>query len=265
MSGEWDVVIPAAGSISDDYARVIGTPYRALARLGADRRPVLQTVVDSFRASGLVRRIIVIAQDAVASEVDSVDLWLPPTGNGATNTLRGLAALEAPTVPALVCTSDLPFLTGPTVRDFVSKCRPDADICLGLVSAQAYGAAFPDAPQSVWVTLRDIGPVTIGGLFCVRPSCLMRQERMLIKIFESRKSQWMMARLLGPLLLCRWALRSLTLAALQARGEAVLSARAQVVRDVAPQLSFDIDTEDDYTYADACLRQSPRADAAGQV
>ncbi len=258
MRGDgWDIVIPAGGMISAEYAQAIGTPFRALAPLGPERRPVMQVVVDALRASGGARRIIAVGPDAVATRIAGVDLWLPNGNSGPDNIRRGLAALDRPEEFALICTSDLPLVTPGAVREFVRRCEPDAEVYIGLVGAQAYEAAFSGAPVSQWVALRDAGPSTIGCLFGIRPALLQRHKTLLDQVFSARKSQARMVRLLGPRLLWQWATRSLTLAAIQARGEAVLNCRAQVLRDVDPVLAFDIDDAGDYAFADARLQEQP--------
>lgn len=265
MSAAWDAVIPAGGTISAEYARALGTPVRALAPLGPERRPVMQIVVDALRASDAVRRIVGIAADSVSERITGVDAWLPAGDSGPDNIRRGLLALNRPDVPALVCTSDLPLLTPDAVHDFVARCEPGADVHIGLVSASVYETAFPGAPPSQWVALRDAGPVTVGCLFGVRPELLERHASLLDQVFSARKSQAGMVKLLGPRLLWQWATKSLTLAALQARGADVLSCRVQVLRDVDPVLAFDIDDAGDYGFADARLQERPRDDSAGLV
>ena len=249
-----DVVIPAGGVIDEEYARKIGTPIRALAPLGTAATPVMQRVVDALRGCGRVRKIIGVGDGTVAASVIGVDSWLPAGPSGPLNILRGLAALEDAQAPALVCTSDLPLVTSDAVRLFIDGCRADADIAVGTVGAKAYDAVFAGAPVSEWVHLRDAGPCTLCGLFQVRPVLLQRHEAMLSRVFSARKSQLKMARLLGPHLLWLWATRALTLRALVQRGEAILDCRVQVQRDVPPELAFDIDTTEDYVYADTRIR-----------
>ncbi len=258
----WDVVIPAGGTIPDEYADRIGTPLRALAPVGPGRVPTLQRVVDALRGSGRVRRIVCVAPPAVRDAITGVDGWLPSGDSGPRNILLGLAALPDPETPALVCTSDLPLLTAGAVRHFVERARPDADVSLGLVGKAAYERAFPGSPMSLFVPFRDVGPVTMSCLFRLRPALLTRNAALLERAFAGRKSQWDMAALLGPALLCRFALRRLTLAAVRARAETLLHCRADVIRDCPPELALDIDTTDDYAYADARLHQTSDAAAA---
>lgn len=261
----YDVVIPAGGTISAEYAQIIGTPFRALAPLGPERRPVLQLVVDALRQSGVVRQIVGLAPDGVRERITDVDAWLTAGGSGPDNIRRGLATLERPDQLALICTSDLPLMTPEAVRGFVSRCDADADVQIGLVRAAAYEAAFAGAPPSQWVRLRDAGPVTVGCLFGVRPALLQRRQALLDQVFSARKSQAGMVRLLGPRLLWQWAAKSLTLAAIQTRGEAVFGCRARVQQDVDPVLAFDIDDASDYAFADARLQEQASHDSAGLV
>ena len=244
----YDAVIPAGGTIDVAYAQAIGSPYRPLAPLGPSGTPVLQHVVDTLRATGSVGRIVCVAPDAVASVIRGVDQWLPEGASGPDNIRAGLAQVGRDS-PALVCASDLPLLTSGGVGDFLAACRPNVEVAVGLVKAADYNAAFPDAPPSEFVILADAGPVTAGGLFAVRPDLLIRHEALFGAMFQGRKQQWRMAGLLGPRLLWQFATRTLRLPAIVARAEAILGGPVQVVEGVAPALAYDIDNQDDYTYA----------------
>ena len=244
----YDVVIPAGGTIDAGYAKAIGSPCRALAPFGPERCPVLQIVVNALRLSGGVQRIIAVAPPAVQEAVTGVDLWLPAQSSGAQNILIGLAN-AAPERQAVVCPSDLPLLTSESIADFLRRCRPDAGMAVGLVSAGDYHARFPEAPASQFVTLTDTGPVTLGGLFLVHPEMIARQSVLLESLFGARKSQWQIARLLGPRLLWGWIFKRLSLPMITGRAEELLGASVQVIPKVFPVLAYDIDALDDYTYA----------------
>ena len=245
---QFDVVIPAGGTIDAEFTQRIGSPYRALAPLGPEGTSVLQHIVDTLRATGKVGQIVCIAPPPVQSIVRGVDRWLPAGFSGPQNILDGLSCVR-PDALALVCTSDLPLITPEAVMHFVSALTPEAAVAVGLVRADTYNAAYFDAPPSAFVELRDTGPVTLAGLFAVCPATLFRQQALLDALFGARKSQARMAGILGPRLLMAWATRSLTQAALTARAETILGASVQVVNHMDPALAYDMDTVDDYDYA----------------
>ena len=97
--------------------------------------------------------------------------------------------------------------------------------------------------------LADAGPVTLSGVFQVRPDLIVRHEDLFRRMFGSRKEPWRMAGLLGPRLLWQFATRTLRLRDIAARAEDILGGPVQVVEGVAPVLAYDIDSHDDYTYA----------------
>jgi hypothetical protein len=244
----YDAVIPAGGAIDPMYAEAIGSPYRVLAPLGLDNRPVLQHIVDALRASGSVGRIICAAPEAVWPVIHGVDVWRVAGDSGPDNIRAGLAE-AAPGQPALLCTSDLPLITAASICGFLESCRPEMQIAVGLVKANEYSQAFPDAPPSEFVRLSDAGSVTLGGLFLVHPALLVRQDALFRQIFQGRKDQWRLASLLGPRLLWQFATRTLRLRDIVRRAEFLLDCPVQVIPDAAPVLAYDIDSYDDYTYA----------------
>jgi len=244
----WDVVIPAGGIIDAAYAQAIGSPYRPLAPLGSANTPVMQHIVDTLRACGGIDRIIGVAPPAVSSDIQGVDLWLAAGESGTDNIHAGLRE-ATPGRAALVCASDLPLITPEGVRDFLVACKPETEVAVGLVKADDYNAAFPDAPPSEFVRLADAGPVTLGGMFLVHPDLLARHAALFRRMFGARKEQWRLAGLLGPRLLWQFATKTLRLRDLVARAEDVLGGPVQVVEGVAPGLAYDIDNHDDYTYA----------------
>lgn len=210
----------------------------------------MQVVVDALRLSGGADRIIAVAPPAVMEAVTGVDEWLPAGPSGAANILAGLSA-ASPDAPALVCLSDLPLIESAHIRAFVADCDWDADANLGLIRASAFEQAFPDAPPSTFVRLRDVGPITLSGLFAAHPNALARNAAVFEALFGARKSQWGTARVLGPGLAWRWATRQISLTWLLGFAQTRFDCRVHIVRDSAPALAFDVDTADDYTYANA--------------
>ena len=250
---KFDVVIPAGGLIDGEFAEDAGTTVRALAPVGNSRRPVLRVVVDALRQCDRVDKIVCVGPDAIQDKVKGVDRWLPepiPSGipQGPANILKGLQRVN-PDRLALVCTSDLPFLTAEAVSDFINRLDLDADVVGGIVSAKAYEARFVNAPASEYVGLADVGPTTIGCLFAVRPSIIMGKMDLVANAFNARKSLWCMVRLLGPRLLWEFATKRMSLTSITARLERLLGCSVKVLRDVHPEAAFDIDTIEDYRYS----------------
>ena len=254
-----DVVIPAGGLIDGDYAAAAGTSIRALAPVGADKKPVVQVVVDALRASGRVGRIVVAGlPGAMPAALGGHVLLVPessPEGlegisGGPANILAGLREVDADRI-ALVCTSDLPFLTPEAVVEFIDRINVDVDVDIagGIVSARSYNQRFADAPPSEFVNLVDEGPSTLACLFAVRPSVILGKMGLVSSVFEARKSQWGMVRLLGLKLLCEFATKRLSAESIRRRLEQLLDCRIDLVDEAPAEAAFDVDTLEDYLYS----------------
>ena len=244
-----DIVIPAGGEIDAEFAARIGSPYRALAPLGLNRTPLLQHVVSALRDAVPDARVICVAPDAIRPAVTGVDVWLPAGASGPENMRLGLRHARQDR-PALLCASDLPLMTVQGVQKFVAACRADAQVVVGLVRADDYKAAFPGAPPSEFTALPETGPVTLGGLFQLRPDLLTRRSQLFDKMFSARKSPWQVAGIAGPRLLWQLATKTLTLAAVVHRAENLLGGPVHVVLNTNPSLAYDTDNLYDYTYAE---------------
>ncbi len=243
-----DIVIPAGGEVDANFAGRIGSPYRALAPFGPNRTPLLQHVVSTLRDAVPDARVICVAPDAVRQAVTGVGVWLTAGTSGPENMRLGLSRARQDR-PALLCASDLPLMTVQGVQTFVAACRLDAQVTVGLVRAGDYDLAFPGAPPSEFTALPETGPVTLGGLFQLRPDLLTRQSKLFDRLFNARKSPWHIAGIAGPHLLWQLATKTLTLSAVVHRAEFLLGGPVQVVPSTDPTLAYDTDTFDDYTYA----------------
>lgn len=244
----YDVVIPAGGTVAGEFERVIGTNCRAFLKL-PNGLALINNTVNVLRADPRIGTIHVVAEkfnvfDHGANHVVRHN----PTASGARNVLLGLSQCS-PLVQAVVCASDLPLIQPAHVTRFLDQVDLDADVAVGLINQKQFESRFNQAPPSTFVSLRDVGPVTLSGLFVVRPQTIMRNERTVQKFFDARKSQLGSAMLLGPDLCFRWILQKLTSTDLSTRAASLLEARIQIVPGADPELAYDIDELADYEFA----------------
>ncbi|HZO87279.1 MAG TPA: nucleotidyltransferase family protein [Chthonomonadaceae bacterium] len=248
-----DIVLPAGGRISGEFARIAGTEIKALIHLGG--QTLLQRAIEVFRATGRVERIVVVGPEAALAEARAagVEGAILEGVSGPENFLRGLQWLQeqngghAPR--ALLSTTDLPFLTPEAINAYLDACPPQADVAVPVITRQAFEARFPGT-QNIFVPLRE-GAITIGCVFLINPETLLNNRPHIERIFQARKSQWQMARLVGWRTVARFATRQLTIRAIEERCGQILGCTGVGVRDCAPELGFDIDLPQEYEYARA--------------
>jgi len=247
-----DVILPAGGRITGEFAAEAGAEVKALIPLGG--QTVLERMLATLGEAGCVERTVVIGPEEIAAHpaARAADTVLPEADSGPANLFRGLEWLHHSNGGrhagrVLIAATDLPFLTPGGIAAFLDSCPPDADIVLPLVRRQAVEARFPGLGGE-YVRLRD-GEWTMGCAFLVNPAALVRSRPHVERVFEARKSQFAMARLLGPLFLARLLIRQLTVAHVEQRCMAILGCTGVGLRDCAPELSFDIDRVEEFRYA----------------
>ena len=246
-----DAIIPAGGRIDADFARQAGAEVKAL--IAFNGRTILERTIMALRESGCVRRIVVIGPPEVEGAAHHADQVLAEGESGPENIFRGLEWLRLNSGQnsklgrVLIVTSDLPFVTPEAVADFVRSCSPEAQVCVPILKREEFEAKFPDL-RGEYVRLRD-GEWTAGCAFVVDGGLLLSRREAIEAVFEARKSQWAMARLLGAPFIALWLSRRLETRHIQKRCEAVLRCRGQILLSSAPELAFDIDGPEEFGYA----------------
>lgn len=261
-----DAIIPAGGRIAGDFAREAGCEVKALISLGG--QTILARTIAALRASERVRRIVVIGPPEVEAAAAEADQVLGEGASGPQNIFRGLewlrlngvqssqdAASPAESAPGesaplgrvLIVTSDLPFVTPEVVAGFVDSCSREASVCVPALRRHEFEARFPGLGGE-YVRLRD-GEWTAGCAFLLDGEVLLARRALIEAVFQARKSQWAMARLLGAPFIALWLARRLETRHIQKRCESVLRCRGQILLSSAPELAFDIDGLEELRYA----------------
>lgn len=238
----FNAVITAGGRVEGEFAAAIGSPVKALARLGDST--LLERGIAAARAAGAAS-VAVIGGDEVRGAVGAqIDQLIPEAPSGAQNVHLALGAF--PDDEFLYLTSDLPFITGSSVRAFLER-RTPASLAMPLAGADAYAARFPGSPEHATTIGKE--RVANGSVFVVPAGAARVIDSVAQQLFNARKNLPAMARLLGPALLLKFATRRLSIADIERKAASLLGIPVFAVRDCAPELCFDIDTIEDYRYA----------------
>jgi GTP:adenosylcobinamide-phosphate guanylyltransferase len=244
--------ITAGGRVDGALAAALGTTVKALARVGT--ATLLDAAIAAAREAGAKRIAVIGGAEVRAHCSRTVDVVIDESTDGRENLRRAIAT--GTDQPLLLLTSDLPFVDGASLAAFLCACG-DADVALPLASAAEYERAYPGAPPHVTRIGKE--RVANGSVVYFAPNVAPRVLVVAGRLFEARKSLVRMAALLGPALLARFAMGTLTVGHVEARAQALLGIRARAVRDAAPNLCYDVDTLDDYRYA---LAYAARAEPA---
>ncbi len=247
-----DAVLPAGGRVNAEFAKIAGAEIKALIRF--KDRSILATTVEAIRGA-CVGRIVIIGPEEIQADFEGlpVDKWLEEGSTGSENVFRGLKWLvdQPDAAPrAVIVTTDMPFLTAEAVSNTLAACPADKDICVPLVERTPFEEVFPGLIRTD-SRLAD-GWFRLGGIFPVRPSAILASQSHVDAVFEARKSNLKLARLIGLSTALRYVTRTLTTEHILSRVSEILGCSGAVVKDAPVEVGFDIDLLEEYQYA---LRQ----------
>jgi CTP:molybdopterin cytidylyltransferase MocA len=242
-----DVILPAGGRIDGEFAKTTREEYKAL--IAWEGKTILRRTLETFEQLEGVGRRVVIGGERVRTEAQShgAEGVLEEGASGPENIFRGLEWLQAQERPAarvLIATTDLPFLSAESIRAFVQACPQEADISIPIISANAFETQFPGT-ASAYVPLKS-GSVTVGCVFMLSPEALLRARGHIETLFEARKSNLALARVVGMSTILRLLTKRLDVHHIEARCSRVLGVRGVGVRGAPPELAYDMDTLEDF-------------------
>lgn len=238
-----------------------GQPCRALIRVYG--KSLLARVLDALQESGQIDRVLVVGNVPEDSRFERVQ----DRGSFVANVLAGLSILqEAPY--ALITTSDLPFLTGDSVRNFLHEAT-------NLMEKEGCALVWPVVPVSICyesypgirrTALRTKeGHFTGGNLMVVRPGALVDVRDLLAETYAARKSILRLAGRLGGetvlrllfsvLLSPKW----LPLSYLEKRISALLGVPVRALISTDATLATDLDRVSDFRALGISLSQEQQS------
>lgn len=245
----FDAILPAGGRLPLAFAQRVGTEMKTLIEF--EGTTILERTLVALRDSGVIGRTVVVGPPEVQNHV-ACRLATYAVGEGATspeNILRGIAALGengASPQKVVVITTDLPLVSHSHISRFIDACPPEIDFCIPLVSKASYEERFPDA-TATFIPLAD-GDWTAGCAYLIDVEAMKKAIPRIEAVFRNRKSKIGMAKLLGPVFLLKYLMKTLTIPDIEKQIRSMLRCTGVPIPNSPPELAFDIDAEDDWDY-----------------
>ncbi len=263
-----DAVVIAGGRAHAPLSEVAGHSVKGL--FSFQGATLIMRVLHALQQSG-VERIAVVGSELLLHALPALDTEIVFTVEGSDpidNLLRGVERLGLPTdVQFLHCAVDLPMLTGRALCDLMHAAPPDADVVVGWTPEPAFVQMFQGAPYTALQFAE--GRFLSASASVLRVGFLESQTPLLHRLAAARKSASRVALILlrafhyhlmstGAPLAARFLTGRLVLSSLPPIAKRLLDARLHFYLNAAPELAYDVDTEEDYRYAQAWLRAHSR-------
>jgi len=230
-------VVLAGGDASDPLAAHAGVPQKAHVPVGG--RSLASLVLAALGQAASVSHIVYVGSPP--SDLAKPPDWQVAAGRQFSDSVAlglGAALAATPGQRLLICTADLPWLTGAAVDRFVAAAG--ADLNYPVIPRAVSEEQFPTQKRT-WVRLRQ-GQVTGGNLALISPDVVPDLLLLTDRFFAARKNPLALGSLLGFGTLVSFLRGRTDLPALEERVSGLLgwSARAVFVSDAG--LGADVDT-----------------------
>lgn len=246
-------VVLACSRIGGQYRETAGTDLKALVPIRG--RPVLSTVLEALAGSRQIEEIVVVGPEDLREQVPAPQgiTWVTGGEDVPESLRRGLRRLGL-SVPVVVASAGLPFLTAEMVDALVTAHPRAVDVVLPAIRSEEFRRAFPAAPVAE-VRFRD-GWFALPGVMSAKPQALLMNQSLLEGVFRVRARPIRAASLLlGRMAGVRYVLGSLSLSSAAMRATRRLGAPVLPVMGLAPELAFLLTEVEHFRAAQALAEQ----------
>jgi len=241
-----DAFITAGGLLHGEMRERAGTSVKALVRIG--ERTLLEGTIAALRGSSAIGRIILIGPGELNGSpmLQDIDHFIEADLCGVENIRKGLE-FYSDCRHAVLCSSDLPFISSEAVTDFLARCPETAAVCYPVFEKEEIDPAIrPGVPS--YIRLRE-GYFTGGSIFRLDVAQCLQSMSHIGKSFNARKSAVAMARLLGFSVMLKFLFGTLSCSDLQKRCEEIIRAPVALIRGCSACITIDIDDGASYQFA----------------
>jgi GTP:adenosylcobinamide-phosphate guanylyltransferase len=239
-----DCIVTAGGIPGPEDPLYAYTQGKSKALLDMHGRTMLERVIDALQTSHYVERIVVVGLgDDMGMHFQRPVEHLPDQGGIVPNLLAGMHYLYGPTparVPVLICSADIPAISGANVEAFVETCVPfDKGVYYNFVTQETMEARFPHSNRT-FVKLKGVR--IAGGDMVIAHADLADAHRELwLALTNARKHAWQLARIVGLGTLLKLLFRQLSLSDLEKTAERIIQRPTAIILSPFAELAMDAD------------------------
>lgn len=244
-----DAVILAGGRTTPDLQEATGCSMRGDLMMGGKR--LVQIAYEACKnvCSGYVICVGSSVEGAVAL----------PAGQTFLESIRsGLEASSGTEV--VLCTADMPFLTGDALNSFISQCERDAHINYAIVPTALSESRYPGIRRTS-LAIRE-GRFTGGNVALVSREAFLSVLPILERAYANRKSPLRLAMQVGVgtlarVMLAKFLPKTLPLRELENRVGRFIHGRVHAVVSDSPEIATDVDNLEQYKAVLEILKADP--------
>ncbi|MCX7883834.1 MAG: nucleotidyltransferase family protein [Caloramator sp.] len=209
---------------------------------------MIEYVIKALRESGSVSKIYVAGDDILKEKIGHlIDGFIKSTGSIMDNVRNSIKTIKDFDTPLLLCTSDIPMISGEAVADFVKKCEEKKlDIGYPIIHKSLNDKKYPDVKRT-YVKMKD-GVYTGGNIVYMNPNVAENCTKKAELLIEYRKKPLKMGKVLGFTFLLRLALGILPISDVEEKICSMFQIKGGAIETSYPEIGNDVDKESDIDF-----------------
>lgn len=238
-----DVLILAGGRNKGPLQKYSSAKHEALIKIG--NMPMVEYVIKAVVEAECTDKVAVIGpRQKIEEKVgQSLDLIIDSGESMIENIQKGMKKLNTDH-EVLVITCDIPLIRKEVIDQFINLCQDKkADIYYPIISKEANQTKFPGVKRT-YVQLKE-GTFTGGNMVLIKPEVISDALSWLEKAILWRKKPWKLSQLLGPKIIFKFIIGSLSLSEIENRVTKILGHRGVGMVIEYPEVGFDVDKPSD--------------------
>lgn len=238
-----NTLLIAGGKTKISLRKFSGKENKALIEIIPHNKPMILQVIEAFKKSQYVDKIIVAGPKEVQRLVKGlVDLTIPD-GQTIIDTIKsGIRLLrEEPLI--LISTCDIPLISEKHIDYFIKECYkfPDFDLYYPIIEKETYQKSYPSPDlRRVYANLLE-GSFTGGNISLINPQIITNFEETINQFIYFRKHPLKMARLLGSQITIKYLRKYLSIRDLEKKFSELIEGFKGKAIPCPPEIALDID------------------------
>lgn len=239
-----DCIILAGGTVDESSPFFEYTGGKPKALLPINGRAMIEHVLEAMQNASCVEDIVIVGLDSdhPPSLKENVHL-LPDQGGFVPNGLAGFRYLREYRQAdnhVILCTADIPLISGKLVDDVVEACQPlSAALYYHFVTKKVMEQRFPHSNRT-FVKLKG-AEIAGADLLIVDTRLSVGRDALWEAVTNGRKHAWKLAGLVGPRFLLKFLLRRVGLREIEETASRILEMPVKIILTPHAEIGMDVD------------------------
>lgn len=226
---------------------------KALLRIGS--KYMIEYIIESLRDSGCVNKVYVVGEGIIKNTIGNAADGYINSGRNIVDNIKIAAENIGDELPYILCTSDIPMVSGEAISDFVLQCeKKGTQLGYPIIDKRLNDEKYPDVKRT-YVKMKE-GTYTGGNIVYMKPEVVERCTEKAEQLVEYRKNALKMGKVLGLTFLIRLACGFLTIPAVEKKIKKMFDVNGSAIVTNYPEIGNDVDKQADIDFVNKYLNKT---------